>query len=584
MAQPRYRILERIDAGGMAEVFRGVASSIQGFDKTVAIKRILPSLTRKRRFVRMFLDEARVSLQLNHGNIVQVFDLGRVDDTYFIVMEHIEGTNLRVVLERALDDERPFELGVAIYIAVEVCKALAYAHAKCDAAGQHLAIVHRDVSPPNILLSNDGEVKLVDFGLAKARSQVEKTEPGLVKGKFGYLSPEAAYGDAIDARADLFALGIVLWEMLAARRLFYAEQEIKTLDLVRKALVPSLLPINPKVDEELDGLLRRALARDKSRRYADAAEMGEALQNWLFEKRIAVGQKDIAKLVKRSGATMNAELSHGPDDGFIEMMIQEEIERFISLEDSAERAARGQLEDPSTWFDAEDLDHLQAFDPQRLRAIGPNRPQSAPSFNALDQSPSISTLIPIDVVQDILREASEARHESASVAGASDAPAQRCEGLAKANECNQASEARHESASVAGASDAPAQRCEGLAKANECNQVARREQLGGAGQAPNRQELGGAGQAPNRQETQPFQHPAEAQDSNSAPTELSQSSQLPSHPASTPTEPNPTHTPNTISPRRKARRPQQSAGLGLPWLLTIVALFIALILLALFSM
>lgn len=358
MAQQRYRVLERIDAGGMAEVFRGEATSIEGFSKIVAIKRVLPSLTRKRRFVRMFLDEARLSLGLNHANIVQVFDLGSADGTYFIVMEYVEGTNLRTVLEGLFDEQQPMGVAEAVYIMAEVCKGLAYAHQLKDAQGRALDIVHRDVSPPNILLSRQGEVKLTDFGLAKARSQLEKTDPGIVKGKFGYLSPEAAYGEPIDQRTDLFAVGVVLWELLAAQRLFNGANESKTLDLVRKARVPDLTAINPAVPAELDRIVRTALMRDRNARFSDASDLARQLTDFLFDHNLKVGAYDIARLVEatlggpEARAAAAAARTPAITDRAIEAMIQAEIEHFVSLDEADERAAVvGALEDPSTWFD-----------------------------------------------------------------------------------------------------------------------------------------------------------------------------------------------------------------------------------------
>ncbi|MBM4319221.1 MAG: serine/threonine protein kinase, partial [Deltaproteobacteria bacterium] len=177
MALQRYSVIERLDAGGMAEVFKGKACSIQGIEKLVAIKRILPNLTRNKKFVSMFLDEARLSMTLNHANIVQVFDLGVADNTYFIVMEYVDGPNLKVVSDAARRTGYRIPIHQSIYLMMEVCKALTHAHTKKDSSGRPLCIVHRDVSPPNILLSGEGEVKLTDFGLAKAQSQLENTEP-----------------------------------------------------------------------------------------------------------------------------------------------------------------------------------------------------------------------------------------------------------------------------------------------------------------------------------------------------------------------------------------------------------------------
>src|SRR5262245_54083611 len=191
----KYRIVQKIDAGGMAEVYKGIQSSVGGVEKLVAIKRVLPHLTKNQKFIEMFLDEARVSMHLSHTNIVQVFDLGQSTETYFIVMEFIDGTNLKSLAEGFKAQGRTMPVEQAVYIAMQICEGLAYAHElRNPVTGKPLNIVHRDISPPNILISRQGEVKLVDFGLAKAASQVEKTDPGVVKGKFSYLSPEAANG------------------------------------------------------------------------------------------------------------------------------------------------------------------------------------------------------------------------------------------------------------------------------------------------------------------------------------------------------------------------------------------------------
>src|SRR3954451_18131191 len=221
MADNRYRITERVAAGGMAEVFRGVAESLQGFKKNIAIKRILPSLTKNKKFVAMFLDEARLSLSLQHANIVQVFDIGHADDTYFIVMEYVDGVDLKALIEWRRRINRRIPVANVLYIITEICKGISYAHEFLSPdTGKPLGIVHRDISPPNVLLSKQGEIKVVDFGLAKATSQVEGTDPGVVKGKMSYLSPEAARGEEVDSRADIFSVGILLYEMLTGKRLF----------------------------------------------------------------------------------------------------------------------------------------------------------------------------------------------------------------------------------------------------------------------------------------------------------------------------------------------------------------------------
>ncbi len=331
MAQQRYQVIERIDAGGMAEVFKANSTSLQGFQKLVAIKRVLPSLTQNERFVRMFLDEAKVSLHLNHTNIVQVFDLGIADGTYFIVMEFVDGTNLKKIIQLLGERNQRLPAEQAVYVALEVCKGLAHAHLKKDQDDHHLGIVHRDISPPNVLMSREGEVKITDFGLAKAKSQAEITDPGVVKGKFGYLSPEAANGEDVDARTDIFAVGIVLWEMLAGRRLFLGKTDYETLKLVQKAEIPPLSKYGLQVPQELQQILARSLTRDPKTRFQTAEEMGRALAGFLFRQGLVVSAFDIAGLVesvleKKDDRTTAADVAAGQE-------VQRELNQLMSLEE-----------------------------------------------------------------------------------------------------------------------------------------------------------------------------------------------------------------------------------------------------------
>jgi len=328
----RYTISERVDQGGMAEVFRGVAESIQGFKKNVAIKRILPSLTKNETFVSMFLDEAKLSLFLQHANIVQVFDIGVTENSYFLVMEFVNGCNLKALIERLKAKGRRIEPAHAIYIMIECCKALHYAHhAEHPETGEPLHIVHRDVSPPNILLSRMGEIKLVDFGLAKANSQIESTDPGVVKGKFSYLSPEAASGAEVDSRADIFAVGILLWEMFTGRRLFYGDTDYQTVELVRQARIPSIAALNPEIDPELEGIVRKSLERHPDRRYQQAGDLGDALSQYLFGHRMKVTARDIAALVRDTQA--DRQKKRRPKESLIDALIKEEMLKITSLMD-----------------------------------------------------------------------------------------------------------------------------------------------------------------------------------------------------------------------------------------------------------
>ena len=334
--EQKYRVLRKLDAGGMAEVFLGEAEALKGFKRRVAIKRILPHLTKNKRFVQMFLDEARLSLQLQHANIVSVFDIGKADNTFFIVMEFIDGCNLNQIMAHSRRKGRLIPLEQAVYIVREVCEGLSYAHDQRDIeTGRPLGIVHRDVSPPNILISQRGEIKLVDFGLAKATSQLETTDPGVVKGKFSYLSPEAASGIEVDRRADIFAAGIILWELVTGRRLFYGENDYQTVELVRQANVPPMAVANPNVPEELEVILLKALAKNPDDRYQTASDFGEALTRFLFGHGLAVSRNDIAKFVQEVVRTEKA-LEPKPvqrPGGIIDALIQEEILKFTSLDD-----------------------------------------------------------------------------------------------------------------------------------------------------------------------------------------------------------------------------------------------------------
>ncbi len=330
----KYRILEKLDSGGMAEIYRAEAESIQGFKKQVAIKRILPHLTKNPKFVAMFLDEAKLSLYLNHANIVHVFDIGRSEQTFFIVMEYVDGLNLRAITESISRQGRKMDLAMSLFVIMEVCKGLGYAHDMTSPEdNRELGIVHRDVSPPNILLSKMGEVKIVDFGLAKAASQLEHTDPGVVKGKFSYLSPEAANGLEVDWRTDIFACGIILFELLTGRRLFYGETDYQTVELVRQARVPSLTALNMEIPLELDRIVHQSLARDPAQRFQHSYELQDALAQFLFSRSLKVTNRDIAQLVRECMMERKRSIPTSYQSGsVINHLIQDEILKFTSLD------------------------------------------------------------------------------------------------------------------------------------------------------------------------------------------------------------------------------------------------------------
>jgi eukaryotic-like serine/threonine-protein kinase len=381
MAQPaqRYKVLERIAAGGMAEVFRAESAGLEGFKKLVAIKRVLPHLAEKKQFIGMFLDEARVGAHLSHSNCVQVFDIGVGDNTYFIVMEFVDGSDLKGVIEHRRELKQPVPVEEACLITVRICEGLAYAHELTDGKGNSLHIVHRDMSPPNVLLTRHGEVKIVDFGLAKANSQLEKSEPGIIKGKFSYLSPEAAQGLPVDARTDVFAAGIILWEMLAGRRLFLGESDLETVRLVQKAEIPALRDFNPRVPVELERALKKGLAADPKQRYQTARDFGRDLNQILFHIGRAVSSFDIAQLVLPIWRERAQKKRKGPVDkrDQIGSWIEETLFEFSSLDAPGDRGGKSivgtvpvslggaSFEDVHNWGDE------MSNEPPAVRDVGP---------------------------------------------------------------------------------------------------------------------------------------------------------------------------------------------------------------------
>ncbi len=356
--QQRYRVIEKIASGGMAEVFRAESAGLEGFKKTVAIKRVLPHLSEKKQFIGMFLDEARVCAHLSHSNCVQVFDIGVGDNTYFIVMEYVDGADLKAIIERHRKFGQPIPVEIATLICLKICEGLSYAHDLRDSHGKPLHIVHRDMSPPNVLITRHGEVKIVDFGLAKANSQLEHSEPGIIKGKFGYLSPEAAKGLPIDHRTDIFAVGIILWEMLAGKRLFMGDTDLATVRQVQDAIVPPLRQYNPAVSPNLERVLAKALAGDPEARYRSAKDFGRDLNALLFESSQPVSSFDIADLVRpiREERDASRRARAGNDRSFIGSLIDEALFEFTSLEeDSSPSGQKGSAPlNLSSFEDAQD--------------------------------------------------------------------------------------------------------------------------------------------------------------------------------------------------------------------------------------
>jgi serine/threonine protein kinase len=268
-----YVLLERLASGGMAEVFRAKRAGVEGFEKVVAVKRILPHLSDNREFVTMFVDEAKMVAGLSHPNIVQIFDLGRIETSYYIAMEYVHGRDLRTIIKRARERGTPTPIPLALFVTGRVCLALESAHRKKDERGRPLLIVHRDVSPQNILVSFEGDVKLADFGIARAASKAPTTDRGALRGKLLYMSPEHAWGRPIDRRADLYSLGVVLYELLTDQKPLAADPARSVLDVVREARVIPPSSVNPEIPAAVERIVLRALAREPEDRYQHASEM-----------------------------------------------------------------------------------------------------------------------------------------------------------------------------------------------------------------------------------------------------------------------------------------------------------------------
>jgi serine/threonine protein kinase len=296
----KYFLLERINVGGMAEVFRAKAFGVEGFERLVAVKRILPNIAEDKEFIRMFIEEAKLAVQLNHANIAQIFDLGVVDGAYYIALEHVHGRDLRGTFDRCRQQGEAMPVAQACFIVMKVCEGLDYAHNKRDQSGREISLVHRDVSPQNVLVSFEGEVKLIDFGIAKAAGKGSKTQAGILKGKFGYMSPEQVRGLPIDRRSDVFSCGIVLYELLTGERLFVGESDFSTLEKVRNVEILPPSTYNRKIPDELERIVLKALAKDTEDRYQNAIDLHDELQAFVYTAGEFYSRKDLAGWMKKT--------------------------------------------------------------------------------------------------------------------------------------------------------------------------------------------------------------------------------------------------------------------------------------------
>ena len=303
-----YTLLAKLATGGMAEIWLARQSGLRGFERIVVVKRIIESLSSDETFVEMFLDEARIIVQLTHPNIVQVFDLGEHAGAYYIAMEYLAGENLATVARAAAKAGQQLEPEAAVKLIVWALEGLSHAHGRTGVDGKPLNIVHRDISPQNIVLTWEGQVKLVDFGIARAANRATQTQGQQLKGKFAYMAPEQAQGEEVDGRADVFAMGIVLWELVTHKRLHSNEDSIQIIkSLITPGAFPEANAKNPKVPADLSGILARALAKDQNERWPDAASFKTALENWLRARGGGPSAADFQSMMGTLFATRIAE-------------------------------------------------------------------------------------------------------------------------------------------------------------------------------------------------------------------------------------------------------------------------------------
>lgn len=294
----KYLLLEKLATGGMAQLYRAKIIGVEGFEKFIAIKQILPHLAHEEELITSFIDEAKLAALLNHQNIVQIYDFGSMENSYFITMEFLFGKDLRAVNAKAREKGTPVSLENALYLISKVCAGLDYAHKLKDFQGKSLNIIHRDISPQNIFLTYEGDVKIVDFGIAKAASQSTITQVGMIKGKVAYMSPEQAAGKVIDHRSDIFATGILLYELVACRRMFQGDDTLQILSKVREAEFTPLGTLKGGLPEKLYDIVAKALTKEPEDRYQSLADMQADIEECIFRLNLRPSGRSMAEYLK----------------------------------------------------------------------------------------------------------------------------------------------------------------------------------------------------------------------------------------------------------------------------------------------
>lgn len=297
----KYELLEKLASGGMADIYLARYITIDGSCKFVAIKRILPHLSKDQAFVNMFKEEAKLAINLNHNNIVSILDFGYENDQYFLVMDYVEGYTLKQICNEFKKENKSLSVDQILYLVKEAAAGLDYAHHCTDAkTGAPLNLIHRDMSPQNIMLSFQGSVKIIDFGIAQAGSDELKDDPGTLKGKFRYMSPEQAESVDLDMRSDLFSLGVILWELLANDHLFSGKNEANILQKVKQCQIRPISEVNPAIPEDIERIVTKALSKDRNKRYQTAAELSRDLNRLLNQKYPEFSQQAFSVFIKIS--------------------------------------------------------------------------------------------------------------------------------------------------------------------------------------------------------------------------------------------------------------------------------------------
>jgi serine/threonine protein kinase len=365
MRQPisfgKYLLLERINVGGMAEIFLARSRGVHGFKRILAIKKILPTMAEDEEFIAMFVDEARIAAELSHAGIVQIFELGKFEDDYYIAMEFVHGKDMRFIQERLARERIPIPVALASWVILKICEALDYAHTKRDPSGRPLGIIHRDVSPQNVIISYEGEVKICDFGIAKAANRSQKTQAGVLKGKFGYMSPEQVRGLPLDGRSDIFTVGTLFYEMVTLERLFVGESDFSTLEKVRNADVVPPSTYNRDVPEELEEIILRALSKEVEDRFQSTAEFGEAVQTFMLNNEMSSARELSAFMKDKFQVELEAELRRLDE-------YQELPEASLQVPDDSARPGLSPAEADNVDLDAKTLIFASS-------EVGPEKPK-----------------------------------------------------------------------------------------------------------------------------------------------------------------------------------------------------------------